>query len=80
MYNVTLITPFDEEVLTTETLHKFELPYTIEETGLTKEYERAQNHYLTDTDREAAQRKVLEKFLAIQKLHLRLFYKDFEVL
>jgi hypothetical protein len=36
MYNVTLITPIDKEVKTTETLHKFALPYTMEETDVTK--------------------------------------------
>ena len=36
MYNVTLITPIDKEVKTSETLHKFALPYTLEETDITK--------------------------------------------
>ena len=36
MYNVTLITPIDKQVKTSETLHKFGLPYTLEETDITK--------------------------------------------
>ena len=36
MYNVTLIAPIDKQVKTSETLHKFGLPYTLEETDITK--------------------------------------------
>ena len=61
MYNVTLITPIDKEIKTSETLHKFGLPYTVEETDVTK----AADEFTPD--------KMLEMVGNYQKLLLRLF-------
>ena len=61
MYNVTLITPIDKQVKTSETLHKFGLPYTLEETDVTKAGD------------EPTPDKILAIVGAYQKLMLRLF-------
>ena len=67
MYDVTVIAPMDKEIKESDTLHKFALPYGLEETDLMKAAHLPPN-------------KMFPQIAKFNRLILQLFDKDFDTL